>query len=47
MGKLTSFLRKGSSKNCIIVKVVFFSFLLHTYCQNMGQKFSFFQIIGI
>ena len=41
MGKLTSFLKKGSSKNCIIVKILFFSFLLQTFSENMGQKFSF------
>jgi len=35
------FLGKGSSKNCVIVKIVFFPPLLQTYSQKMGQKFSF------
>jgi hypothetical protein len=40
-GKTYEFLRKDSSKNCIIVKRFFFSFLFQTYSENMGQKFSF------
>ena len=39
MGKLTSFLKKGSNKNCIIVKILFFSFLLQTFSESMGPKF--------
>jgi len=37
---LMSVLRKGGSKNCVIVKVFFFSFLFQTYSKNMEQKFS-------
>jgi len=40
-GKLMGFVREGSSKNCNIVKRVFFSFLLQTYTEDIGQKFSF------
>jgi hypothetical protein len=35
---------RENSKNCIIVKIVFFphpTFLLQSYSENMGQKFSF------
>ena len=45
MGKLTSFLRKGSSKNCIIVKLVFFSFLCQTYSENRTEFLLFFLIM--
>ena len=40
MGKLTSFLKKGSNKNCITVKILFF-FLLQTFSESMGLNFSF------
>jgi hypothetical protein len=46
VGKLTSFLRKGSSKNCIIVKIDFFFFFFRqTYCENMTEFFLFFLIM--
>jgi len=41
-GKTYDILRKGRSKNCIIVKIVLSSPpLLVTYSENLGYKFSF------
>ena len=48
MGKLTSFLKNGSNKNCIIVKILFSSFLLQTFSESMGLIFFFlFKIMCI
>jgi len=45
VGKLTSFFRKGSNKNCIIVKIgCFFSVLQQTYSENRTDLFLFFLI---
>ena len=33
---LRVFLKKGGNKNCIIVKILFFSFLLQTSSERMG-----------
>jgi len=45
VGKLTGFLRKGSSKNCIIVKMICFSFTLQTFSENGKEIFLFFLIM--
>jgi hypothetical protein len=47
VGKLTGFLRKGSSRNCIIVKIVFFSFLLQILRENRTDIFLFFLTMRI
>jgi len=41
VGKLTSFLRKGSSKNCIIVKIDFFSFPTSILLLKQDRSFPF------
>jgi len=46
-GKTYEFLRKGSSKNCIIVKIVFFSFLCQTFRENRTDIFLFFLTMRI
>ena len=41
MGKLMNFFKGRQQQELYYVKILFFSFLLTTYCENIGQKFPF------